>query len=764
MPITSAQLSSALRVKKEFNLVNGDLTLTDISNWSGLGILAPDEISVLIKILSPTGSIVYQNVGYDVDDYASPDFTLTTTVLNETIPTDVLGNYITGDYTVCAKVLLLQGVNNITTAVTVQVPSSALPNNVLTKGTPTPPPFSTVKLFVLGNVSASLMNEGDIYSLIIGGDTISYTIPSATQTVGQFYSQLYLAILAYQSANPSSDWNNVAGSFGSSGNQFWLNLNRTDSATINLGISYSPFGTKQVSSVSYFVSPNASPPLVGTNLSFSDGIDTITYQVQQGDGLGDALQGLYDNLQTFITANPLSDLATYYTYSLGYNVIIVTSVLGNYPFVFTSSVDPTTSPQLTFSGEKCTVSQVCNCTQKVNIEVDVDYATAVITTTDTTNYGAYVSLTRSHTIYPPPISGLPSQSTSATTNVYTNIVTTTWSVQIESTIVTLKANDTYTTCEVSGSKEFLVEADTLCKTLCVLKTYRADLFKRFGKVNTAEMERAWSLAMDEYVLAIQATRCGRPQSEVQGYIDKAYAILGIDPSCDCGCSANDNPTPVVPTSIINGTNGTNGVTPEFQNTGTWIQVSYDEGSTWNNLFSLASVTGATGATGAAGASGSDGVALLHNDISNSTTTTNTLETLKTFAMDAGQLAADGDMVEVYARFVTNAELGSALKEVYIYLGGSSILGWSLIGGRQVYCELNLKITRTSATAGKAFGSILIGQNVFLLDTSLPELFVPVSNVSATWPNALNIETRADDNGANTITNTVFQVTYYKKKQ
>ena len=176
------------------------------------------------------------------------------------------------------------------------------------------------------------------------------------------------------------------------------------------------------------------------------------------------------------------------------------------------------------------------------------------------------------------------------------------------------------------------------------------------------------------------------------------------------------------------------------------------------------MTGATGATGAAGASGSDGVALLHNDISDSTTTTNTLETLKTFAMDAGQLAANGDMIEVYARFVTNAEIGSALKEVYVYLGGSSILGWSLIGGRQVYCELNLKITRTSATAGKAFGSILIGQNVFLLDTSLPELFAPVSNVSAIWANALNIETRADDNGANTITNTVFQVTYYKKKQ
>ena len=529
MPITSAQLSSALRVKKEFNLVNGDLDLTDLTNFAGLGVIAPNTWATLVKIVDPTGAVVYQNTGFDTDNYNSPDFDNATDTLNESIPTDVLGNYITGTYTIDLKCQVIQG-----------------------------------------------------------DDTIY--------------------------------------------------------------------------------------------------------------------------------------------------------------------------------GSATTTSFVCGCTTVVSIDVDVDYATAVITTTDTTNYGAYVSLTRSHTIYPPPISGLPSQSTSDTTNVYTNIVTTTWSVQIESTIVTLKANDTYITCEVSGSKEFLVEADTLCKTLCVLKTYRADLFKKFGKVNTAEMERAWSLAMDEYVLAIQATRCGRPQSEVQGYIDKAYAILGLDPTCDCGCSASDNPTPVVPTSIINGTDGTDGVTPEFQNTGTWIQVSYNEGSTWTNLFSLASVTGATGAAGATGASGSDGVALLHNDISNSTTTTNTLETLKTFAMDAGQLAADGDMVHIYSRFVTNAEAGGTFKEVYVYLDGAAVLGWSLIGGRQVYCELNLKITRTSPTAGKAFGSILIGQNVFLLDTSLPELFVPVSNVSATWANALNIETRADDNGANTITNTVFQVTYYKKKQ
>lgn len=767
MPITSAQLSSALRVKKEFNLVNGNLVLTDISNWAGLGIAAPDEISVLIKIVSPTGSVVYQNIGYDVDDYASPDFTLTTTVLNETIPTDVLGNYITGDYTVCAKALLVQGVNNITTSVTTITAPSALPDNVLTKGTPSAPPFSTVKLFVLGNVATSLMNEGDIYSLTIDGDTISYTVPSATQTVQQFYQQLNLAIIVYKADNPASDWNNVGGSFGASGNQYWLNLNRTDAATIDLGVGYTPFGTPQTSSISYFVSPNLSAPLAWTDLSFSDGIDTITYQVQVGDSLGDAVQGVYDALQTFITANPSSDLATLYTYSLSGNSILVTSVLGNTAFVFTSSVDATTSPQLTFSGEKCTVSAVCGCTQKISIDVDVDYATAVATTTDTTNYGAYFSLTRSHTIYPPPISGLPSQTTSATTNVYSNIVTTTWSVQIESTIVTLKANDTYITCEVSGSKELLVEADTLCKTLCVLKTYRADLFKKFGKVNTVEMERAWSLAMDEYVLAIQATRCGRPQSEVQGYIDKAYAILGLDPTCDCGCSASDNPTPVVPTSIVNGTDGTDGVTPLFQNTGTWIQVSYDNGSTWVNLFSLASVTGATGAAGAAGADGADGVAVLYNEFPNASTIGTGWETLDTYTLPLATLTTDGDELVVKAAFTTPRAAVIGGKEVRLSFDGNPLNVSVLLAlvGNLTRGEIFVRLVRTSNTTAKvelkysSFVSATGGANLYQV---FNQTLNTIGSLNFTTT-AYDIKAEANSDVIGDITLESFEIIYYKKQ-
>ena len=221
MPITPSQLSSILRVKKEFNLVTGDLTLTDLTDFAGYGVIAPDTAKTLLKIVTPTGSVLYQNAGYDTDDYSSPDFTLVTTTYTGTLPTDVNGDYLTGTYTVYMKCQVVD-------------------NSVTVEG-------------------------------------------SATSTAA-----------------------------------------------------------------------------------------------------------------------------------------------------------------------------VCGCSVTVSIDLSVDYATALLTSVDTTNYGPYVSLTRVHTIYPPPISGLPSQTTSATTNVYSNIVTTTWSSKVASTIVYLFANDTYVTCYAEGSKEILV--------------------------------------------------------------------------------------------------------------------------------------------------------------------------------------------------------------------------------------------------------------------------------------------------------------------
>jgi len=521
MPVTSAQIDSTLRIKKEFNLITGAGTLTDLSNWSGIGVISPNTAKVLLWIVTPTGATLYKNAGYDTDVYTSPDFTLLDSSYSFTIPQDVNSEYITGTYVFYAKAQVVQG-----------------------------------------------------------SDTI------------------------YGSAESTAE--------------------------------------------------------------------------------------------------------------------------------------------------------VCNCTATIVIDIDVDYATAVLTSTDTTAYGAYSSITRTHTIYPPPISGLPDQTTNATTNVYSNIVTTTWSVEISSDVTYLKANDTYTTCRLVGSKEVLVEADTLCNTLCLIKKFRTDFYSKYGKKCVDDMEKAYNLAMDEFYLAFMATRCGRPQSEIQGYINKIYEITGLDPNCDCGCNAGDYPTPVVPTSIINGSDGTDGVTPEFQNTGTWIQVSYDEGSTWNNLFSLASVTGAAGANGTNGTDGADGVAVLHNDLADDTTSNAGVETLKTYQLAAGQLASNGDMIEIRVRFtVPNKNTGTVRGDCYVLLGATQLtLGQilnNIYGGYHV-----IRISRTGATAGKSDYEIQTRSQI-----GIQGAYVGLNSVAPTWANANDIYVKADDNGGELITCDLFQVTYYK---
>jgi hypothetical protein len=535
MPITPSQLTSILRVKKEFNTITGDITLTDLTDWSGYGIIAPDTAAVLLKLVSPTGSTVYINSGYDTNDFSSPDFDLSTSVLNETMPLTVTGDYLTGTYTLYIK--------------------------------------------------AQVEDDGD-------------------------------------------------------------------------------------------------------------------------------------------------------------------------------TVD---------SSEKTSASVVCDCTATVSIDIEVDYATELLTSTDTTNYGAYYSLTRTHTIYPPPISGLPNQTTNATTNVYSNIVTTTWSVEISSDVVYLKANDTYTTCRFTGSKEAIVEADTLCTTLCLLKKFRTDLYSKFGKKCVEDMEAAYTLAMDEFLMAMMATRCGRPQSEVQTYINKIYEITGLDPNCDCGCEANDYPTPVVPTSIINGTDGTDGVTPEFQNTGTWIQVSYDSGSTWNNLFSLASVTGAAGAAGTNGTDGADGVAVLENVYPAAVTTGTAWETLETYQLPAAQMSANGDMINIKARLKAVGTIQN--QEWRIQFDGNTV-AFGFFNDGIAMATADIWLSRTSNTEAKY--DVLQTGNINFLGlfymVSVGGGYGAIVNSVLTTLAGLNFTTTAYDitvDGNSVVAGDVMceklQVIYYKKQ-
>lgn len=418
---------------------------------------------------------------------------------------------------------------------------------------------------------------------------------------------------------------------------------------------------------------------------------------------------------------------------------------------------------------------VCDCTATVSIDIDVDYATAVITTTDTTSYGAYSSITRTHTIYPPPLSGLPNQSTNATTNVYTDIVTTTWSVKITSDVTYLNASDTYTTCRLTGSDEFVVEADTLCETLCLLKKFRSgELYSRFGKKCTEDIERAWNLAIDEYVLAIQAYRCARPQSEIDTYINKIYELTGLDPDCDCGCTS-DYPTPVVPTSIINGIDGTDGVTPIFQNTGVWIQVSTDNGVTWNNLFSLAAVTGGTGANGTNGTDGADGVAVLTNQYPALATLGTAFETLNANAAGTARTAwslplntlnTNEDEIEIYAAF-TGSSSASAPNVRLTFNGSAMNVGYNTgFSGQIDKITISARLSRLSNTTAK-YELTTTYYNPFVLGggstfyTSIYQNVTSLGGLNFTTT-AYDIAAQADSIVIGDVTLTAFEITYKHK--
>jgi hypothetical protein len=133
-------------------------------------------------------------------------------------------------------------------------------------------------------------------------------------------------------------------------------------------------------------------------------------------------------------------------------------------------------------------------------------------------------------------------------------------------------------------------------------------------------------------------------------------------------------------------------------------------------------------------------------------------------MDAGQLASDGDMIKIRARF--KATGSTTNKECYIYLGASPLLTFSNMSGSNVtYTEIEATITRTGATSGKVDGKCLLGTTGTLLLN--PVYFsegvfsFPLATITPTWANAIDVEVWADDNGSSAITCELFQVTYYK---
>jgi hypothetical protein len=826
---TPSQIIAALSIENTTRILyptapKNYSSFEDITDWAGLGYStgAGDTVEGIFQVVDPTGQVVYENAGFAGNDFSSPDWDLTDLVVANYNLLTYTGTDtpIYGDYTVNLKVKASSNNPSISGVFVTSVAASALPNNVLTLGTPSAPPFSTVKLFVLGNVAASLMNEGDIYSLTIDGDTIDYTIPSATQTVQQFYQQLNLAIIAYQGANPSSDWNNVGGSFGSTGNQYWLNLNRTDAATIDLTVGYTPFGTKQVSSVVYgtYPTPFVTPPTVGSVVGFSLYGEQFLYTVQNGDTIATMVSGIYDVLQQYITDNPSSDTATLNTYLLGSSYIQITSVSGNTPFTATIEI-VSASPELVYVEKSITYELNANLKPTQSLELTYDCNQATFTSTDTTVYGApsgttLQTITRTH-ITRPPLTSKRSDGTTAQSTVssssQTNFLSATnnplWTGSYDSSIaaiLTYKNGNDYTYVNVAPyEKSVSVVCDSsLCTLFCYLKKLYNNYFENRG-VNSVVANQwlaKWQLGSDIYALIARAQTCAT--NDVAGLYQKFYDVTGFTEGCDCGCDG-DTSAPVLPTVSINGTNGTNGLTPEFRMSGTLFQWKYTTDAGWTTLFDFASIAGLDGSSFLQGSGvpsnalgengdsylniangdvylksagtwavtgnikGASGAVVLYNEFPNADTTGLGWETLGTYTLLKTTLGANGDEILVNVAFTTPSSTSLGGKEVRLSFNGNPLnvtIPFALIGNI-TRGEIKLRLVRTSNTTTSyelkysTFVGATGGENLYSVYNQALDNIGSLNFTTTDYA----IEAEANSDVIGDITLESFEIIYLKKQ-
>lgn len=188
------------------------------------------------------------------------------------------------------------------------------------------------------------------------------------------------------------------------------------------------------------------------------------------------------------------------------------------------------------------------------LKTAVNCSESALQSSDDTVYdipnGNIVSITRAHTLYPPPASGqLPLGPLNQATLIQTPIYTTTWTAELISTVTYLMNDGLIIIVELTGIKEFQVVCDTnLSKILCCLvnlqKEYESLLCKNPVK---AELFKSTKLdpSLQHLSLFLAAQSAGN-----QSKMDCEYTALVKASGCgdDCGCG-DTTPVIVQPTGV-----------------------------------------------------------------------------------------------------------------------------------------------------------------------------------------------------------------------
>lgn len=222
------------------------------------------------------------------------------------------------------------------------------------------------------------------------------------------------------------------------------------------------------------------------------------------------------------------------TYIYTYNVVVTQTVPGDI-------ADVTDTFTYTYDLDKVNVSM----TRFINCQ------SSTISSYDTTDYGVYATtISRAHTLYPPPASGLSNQTVSSTLNVYPpNIATTTWTQGVVTDVTYTLTDGLLVQRQISGSAEFAVVCDVGISSIlcCVDKLMK--MWMSFECKNPARYSEMYEQTIKPMLAAMQMydeSLIAGDTNKASYWYDKIVSISGCDDSC--GCVSGD-PEIVYPSGV-----------------------------------------------------------------------------------------------------------------------------------------------------------------------------------------------------------------------
>jgi len=476
-------------------------------------------------------------------------------------------------------------------------------------------------------------------------------------------------------------------------------------------------------------------------------------------------------------------------------------VYGAYSFNLKCQVVPNGQSAIVVE-KTITVDLSSSLAPTLSLQETWDCSVATYTSVDTTTYASpagysLLNIARTHTVRPPLVSkksdGTTAQPT-VTANAQTILLGATnnplwtgaYSASLGVILTYKRGNDYYYVNVAAIEADAIVTCDNgLCTLYCYLKKLYNSYWSYIAAGNTtlaiAELKK-WQMGLDVYQMIARASVCAT--NDVAGLYNRFYEVTGFTAGCECGCT--DDPAPVVPTNVINGSDGADGLTPEFRVSGTLFQWKYTTDIGWTTLIDFSSIAGldgssflqgsgapggGTGSNGDTyldivtydlylktagvwaitgnikGADGSNGAVVLYNQLASVVTAGTGWESVMTghtaYTLPAGTLSTNGSEVRFQCSYKSSAN-PTSVQEVRVRFNGNTLnINTPFPAKNVTKIEFDGFITRVSNTEVRISLKTRLYQNAFLVYgsgwTILSEYEKPVASFGA-----LNLTTTGYD--------------------